>query len=290
MCKLCCVVALCCLSASLVLYYDEAVVLRPHYDDRDAVVPKRVVVSLSTFGPRLRYLKRSLPSILNQTRKPDRIIVSVPRVSRAGETNITEALQLTKEWPLVTLHVWDGVDPGPLTKLVGALELESDPDTYIITVDDDVEYGQHLVETLVARASDRAAVGFECVEPRGVFVAERHRHVSTGKWFLFPFDRAVVGCYGWLEGVQGIIYRRAFFDLPQLLSLQRRAPMGCWYDDDVFVAGYLQAKGIQRRIDPHYHRQMNAFARESTALIRHPQRDRWSSQCSNQLFGTHYDA
>ena len=213
--------------------------------------------------------------------------MSIPRVSRAGILNVSEVRDLERRLGdrRLTFNILDA-DPGPVAKIAGAMPLETAPDTYIITVDDDVAYGPRLVETLVAHASRHAAVGFECVEPRPF----DHRHVSTGKWFLFPFDDAAVDCFGWLEGVHGVIYRRSFFDAAGLLAMQRLAPRGCWFDDDILIAGYLRSRGQARRIYPHYDRQMHAFASEpGLALIRHPQRDRWSRQCSNRLFGTRYD-
>lgn len=288
--KLCACILMACVTATvIVIYYDEVIVFRSHH--YYTTTPRRVVVSLSTFGPRLRYLLRSLPSILHrQTLKADRIIISMPRFSRAGETNISEAMSVIRqvcgsECDRVHLHLLD-TDPGPVAKIAGALELETHPDTYIITVDDDIEYGPLLLATLVAHASEQASVGFECVEPR----AFDHRHVSTGKWFLFPFDHGMVQCYGWLEGVHGIIYKRSFFG-EDFLSLQRISPRGCWFDDDVFIAGYLKAKGVERWIFPHYEKRMNAFVSEmGLALVKHPQRDLWSRQCSNGFFDSHYDA
>lgn len=286
----------------LILYFDEVFVLREH--SVETSLPGRVVVSMSTFGTRFHYLLRSIPPILyNQTHPADRVIVSFPLESRGGLLNMSYAMGIMQKLcgskPLensvpsvvqcgrLVFHALPGVDAGPITKVVGALALETDPETYVITLDDDTEYGPELVETLVNHASPVASVGFECVEPRPL--TGEHRHISTGKWFLFPFDRATVQCYGWLEGVQGVIYKRSFF-WEDMLKVQAESPQGCWYDDDVFLAGYLHSKGIRRFVYPHYENRMNPFVSEGgLALIRHPQRNRWSQQCSNKFFGTTYD-
>ena len=288
--------------AILAVYFDEAVIPRAHSTERS--IPKRVVVSMSSFGPRFHYLLRSIPCILNNQSYPaDRVIVSFPLESRGGRLNMSSATGLMLslcgasaieqrtptlvECGRLTFHAMEGEDAGPATKLVGALTLETDPETYIVTLDDDVEYGPTVVETLVSHASRHAAVGFECVEPR-MLVGE-HRHISTGKWFLFPFDHGTVQCYGWLEGVQGVIYKRSFFE-DDFLALQAIAPEGCWYDDDVFIAGYLRLKGVWRFIYPHYVKDMNAFVYEpGLALIKHPLRNFWSKQCSEKFFATSYD-
>lgn len=69
-----------------------------------------------------------------------------------------------------------------------------------------------------------------------------------------------------------------------------RPVAGCWYDDDVFIAGYLRLKGVWRFIYPHYVKDMNAFVYEpGLALIKHPLRNFWSKQCSEKFFATSYD-
>ena len=43
-------------------------------------------------------------------------------------------------------------DYGPITKLIGCLEWETDPDTMIITIDDDQEYNKDIVLENVTQA------------------------------------------------------------------------------------------------------------------------------------------
>ena len=54
------------------------------------------------------------------------------------------------EMPGVRLH--RTLDRGPATKLLGALEIEKDPETILITVDDDNDYPDFLVRGLVRRS------------------------------------------------------------------------------------------------------------------------------------------
>jgi hypothetical protein len=51
------------------------------------------------------------------------------------------------EMGILTVQFLDD-DWGPATKLLGALLLETDPDTVIITVDDDMMYNHNMVEWL----------------------------------------------------------------------------------------------------------------------------------------------
>ena len=120
----------------------------------DGATPRRTVVSLTTSPKRLRTLKLTLHSLLNQTSLPDVIQVNLPSVFlRTNETfprNVFERLSLLEN-PLIRV-LWHP-DVGPLTKLLPTLETETDPETLIIIVDDDTFYPAHMVQLMKVRIS-----------------------------------------------------------------------------------------------------------------------------------------
>ena len=190
----------------------------------------RVVVSLSTVPQRLAYLHETMDSLARQTLPANRIVINVPAYAY---TEYTEPRYLTQN-RRVTLNRCE--DHGPLTKLLPTLSRETNPDTIIITVDDDHVYHEDMVRTLVwhmlRSSNDRVSFGM------------------CGWSFLsVPTTRAVVrvyvpwmmrGQYGRrvdvLQGVCGNAYRRSYFHDTAAL---RHVPEACYTTDDIWIASYL---------------------------------------------------
>lgn len=195
----------------------------------------RVVVSLTTIPGREEQLGKTISSLLRQTRQPDAIYLWLPRERFDGNIGGIR-------FPGVDTRA--GSDQGPAMKLLPTLAVETDPETAIITVDDDVEYPAQLVDKLV-RASGRLpdhAIGFTGWSlvggtPGSPVVAHMNEDVPESGFFQ-PVQV--------LEGTRGVLYRRRFFadDIHEHL----RALDAFRYHDDILFAGYLASRGITRSV------------------------------------------
>ncbi|KAJ3301547.1 hypothetical protein HDU76_005721, partial [Blyttiomyces sp. JEL0837] len=102
-------------------------------------------------------INSTLLSLRDQSRKADVIYLNIPRnVTRLNlstetvligeiETPLDQVIEGMKALVGPTLVVQRTADYGPATKLLGALEVEKDPETIIITVDDDCDYHHDMV-------------------------------------------------------------------------------------------------------------------------------------------------
>lgn len=232
-----------------------------------------IVASLTTFGPRVFDSKQVINSLIHQTVVADMIVVHVSLESRTDTIQIVDvhsffnhnfgpchslkeinnSLQCMNGVIAIT-----GKDFGPATKVLGTLFLPMlDNDACIVSVDDDVIYDRHLIETLTTKAPDDGALGFSCEEvPWNLHLARLVNKnalwwnvISGGYGWQYPFHQ-VMECNGWLHGYQGIVYRRGFFSSDVFDT--KHMPYGCFFADDVRLAGYLWSKGVKRYVYPHF--------------------------------------
>lgn len=195
----------------------------------------RVVVSLTTIPGRDKILHRTINSLLFQNRPPDAIYLWLPDSLFVGESSSYLGLD--------GIIVSSGPDLGPAMKLLPVLEKESDPETCIITVDDDIEYPTGLVERLIAASNllpDHALgfTGWNRVDgPAGFEVHHYNEAVPQAAMFQ-PVQV--------LEGYRGVMYRRSFFahDIHKHLTEQTAFR----YHDDILISGYLASRGIVRSV------------------------------------------
>src|SRR5436190_11046762 len=106
----------------------------------------RVVGSLTTMPNQYFKLPGTLNSLHNQTRKLDAIYLGLPKVSRRLGTEYPE---LPDEIAELCTSV-RCKDYGPITKIVPGILMESDPNTVIITFDNDMNYHPDTVAKLLA--------------------------------------------------------------------------------------------------------------------------------------------
>lgn len=210
------------------------------------------------------FLTHALPSVMKQRAHVDCIYVHV-QCTKECKSKIKQIIEhhinscetgntaLTcRTNPTIYFNILSQNDMGPATKLLGVLDFETDPDTRIVTLDDDTIYNPETVATLLnMEPADRAgALGFSCeTEPYSEQTQSWNLLDWYNGWWEQPFH-SVVDCKGWLHGYQGILYRRWFFD--HNVYNMSDMPRGCFYHDDVRIAGYLAQKGIPRRVYPHF--------------------------------------
>ncbi len=111
----------------------------------------QVVVSLSTIPPRFPFIGQTLQSLLNQSIRPDRIEVWIPRFYRRFPEH---AFCIPDVPDGVTIELVDE-DLGPATKVLHCARKYRGTDTRIIYVDDDRLYWNHFLETRLEAAVKR---------------------------------------------------------------------------------------------------------------------------------------
>ena len=102
-----------------------------------------IYISISTIPPRLKNLNESVNSLLNQTKKPDKIFVNIPyKYKRFSET--IEDNQIPK-FDSDIVEVTRCEDCGPGTKLLGSLN-KLKKNSLVILADDDHVYEDYMIE------------------------------------------------------------------------------------------------------------------------------------------------
>jgi Glycosyl transferase family 2 len=213
----------------------------------------RVVVSLTTLPDRYEKLKETIESLLNQTCKPDAIYLGLPQVAK----------RLNKPYPpfsnanVKVVKLDD--DYGPICKLVGGLLSESDPNTIIITVDDDTLYKPDFIEKMVEKANlfpNAVVCGTGARLGRGLMlmsIVNSLDNVKTWNGVLgFECEDKLGGLVDVAYGVGGVGYRRKFFPSKQNLFSSfvnlGQDKHNLFRQDDIFISGYLSKQKIQIRV------------------------------------------
>lgn len=214
----------------------------------------RVVASLTTMPYRYSKIIRTLESLNRQTHALDAIYLSLPDRSR----------RLDIEYPPITdeiarlCTVVPCTDFGPITKICGALLAEEDPETVIITFDDDMVYPETMVETLVKhhRKYPNSAIGSSGMLLRyscpmcAITPNENNFFYRISKFKVAPEGRRVDSIYGY----PGALYIRKFFPTKDKLEMEflnfALADHNMFMNDDIVISGYLSLQNIERRIFP----------------------------------------
>lgn len=215
--------------------------------------PSRIVVSFTTLPDRYDVLRKTLNAIKEQDIALDAIYLTVPK----------RAKRLNKDYPPIPDDIasmckiiYIDIDYGPVTKLYGALISESDPNTIIISCDDDVIHKPNIIRTLVNHSQEfpNAAIcgtgaliskGLPLISIVSSLTPFRPWNGLTG----FPVNkngRAV----DLIFGVAGVLYKRGFFPpvdkLHEEILQYSLKDDTVFLNDDVLISGYLSKMGIKR--------------------------------------------
>ena len=238
--------------------------------------PARTIVSISTFSQRVFNMRWCLDTVFAQSQLPDRIIISIPRkfrflepttgmdaadYIRHNETDLDIVAWFSEytgippmyrvnvnvhktsyvyDMGILTVQFLDDDPWGPATKLVGALLLEKDPETVIITLDDDMPYHRDTVKWLATHTQPGIALSFGCemlLPDKSSFVDFTTYPINS---FYMTTPRV---CSGWLVGWTGVAYHVSSFG-PDIYTFLQALPIGCFNNDDMWLSGYVGRQGV----------------------------------------------
>ena len=235
----------------------------------------KLVVSTTTIPSRLQFINEIIENMYNQTFRPDYMYVNIPYIGkRSGkpyDNELVEQIDTKNGW----VKIVRGEDLGPATKLLGSLFLEKDPNTMIITVDDDQIYDNDIIQLLVNRGEENpnSALG-----TRGLYGNLGGRERCKPKTIYEKSPQI-----GYLEGFGGVLYRRKFFDFDILNYYKKDITKECFLSDDLVISNYLKKKGIERiRICTRHRRKDNKKVDLHDALHRESRKEAYD-KCSSEL-------
>jgi len=201
----------------------------------------RIVGTLTTVPHRLDKIKDTLISIKTQTRPLDEIYLTLPKVSRKGILYS----KVSEEYNNLCKVVNIDTDYGSVCKILGALYMESDPDTLFISFDDDIIYPNTIVESMLNKHDKYPNAALSSI---GVIVGKFPFYLSSkfqNKGKLKEGDKVDI-----LYGCAGILYNRKFFPPKEFLYEDFLEPLKKYkyltIHDDIYISSYLESKSIPR--------------------------------------------
>jgi hypothetical protein len=214
--------------------------------------PIRVIGTLTTMPDKYPLLTKTLDSLLAQTYKLDAIYLGLPQVSRRlGIPYPKLPSEISRKCTVVHTE-----DYGPITKLMGALLSENDPNTIIISFDDDRHYPPDLVESLIRHHHEypQSAIGSsgmllssQCPSC-AIYPNERSMMFRIPKFHVGREGRRVDSIYGY----PGALYIRKMFPAVDRLEYDflrySLLDNNMLMNDDITISGYLSLHRIERRI------------------------------------------
>lgn len=212
------------------------------------------IITLTTIPSRLRDVSENgiikcLNSLLNQNFNGDyEIHLNVPSFNHKTKEEYIipqEIKNLSEINP--KLKLFEGLDDlGSITKILYTIRREKDPETIIITCDDDLVYHPEMLKEQIKNQQKflNTAVGYDGVR------AERD---NGEELFHDQRDHFVVSVYrniyvNFLQNYKTVSYRRSFFgeDFEDFIKL------GSWADD-VTIGAYLAKQKIPRLVTFYEH-------------------------------------
>lgn len=200
----------------------------------------RFVISITTLPARLPNIRPILNSIL-QICSMDILYLCLPDGLPEDHPDILNLPLNHSKFRLIRCY-----DYGPITKIVGVLDYEQEPETLILTLDDDIIIEDDIVKIFRNKAN---------MYPKSA--------LSMSGWCYgaFPFRYQIVidnihdVKVDWLQGVHGILYRRYFINKEDLLKYKGDDKM-LFKNDDHRISAYLQNCAIDRiaiNLNPKYY-------------------------------------
>jgi hypothetical protein len=189
-----------------------------------------LTISFTSTSNRINKIRPMVESLRSQVLQPDQINIYLTKEVVVPKFLLDLGIAVNRI---------DSPDWGPATKLIPFLLSNPDPDTQVITVDDDVIYDKYLISELVnASYKHPDKVLCRMGVQNGNFIHQE---------FLSDFQSVdVVG------GYRGVLYKPKFFDTKELLEDYNKTTINNMIcSDDHLFSYYLNNKNIPRLVIPY---------------------------------------
>lgn len=196
-----------------------------------------VVVSLTSYGARLRLVSLTIESIVSGTVRPQRLVLWVD-----DEADLARAMRSRPLRRLIErgLEVRVGEPAGPHGKWWPYVQSEARHALPLVTADDDVRYGREWLRTLVD-AYAAAPDTIHCHRAHRIVLATAS---TPAPYMTWPPCRSTRPSHAsFLTGVSGVLYPPAFLDALRSdgAGFRTAAPNA----DDVWLTARAIANGVR---------------------------------------------
>lgn len=197
------------------------------------------IISFTTIPNRINRIKPMVDSLLNQTIKPDEIVLWVAENYKRVEGENIEIPNFLK-YSGIRIEVCE--DKGPFTKLFYSLKEEwLNKENIIITVDDDVTYPPKWFENLINASIENpnSSIGYRGRELMGNKLNYNSSKLYLGSPSLIPKKVDII------TGTWGALYKPKFFNED---IFNHKLIDSNFFVDDIWITGNLVKNNIERII------------------------------------------
>ena len=184
-----------------------------------------IIVSFTTSPKRIIHIEKIIKNIENQTIKPSKIVLNLPFVFKRTNTEFTEMPVFITDNPLIQVNRCE--DIGPCTKIIPTTKLFTDPETIIISIDDDISYSNSFIENLLKYSNKN---------PNAVVTGQSFMRIKSPNNDDINYAELV-------EGYSSVLYKKKFFDNFDIEKL-KEYPKYCYFADDFIISNYLLKENI----------------------------------------------
>lgn len=206
--------------------------MKPNMTTEKRKSKTKTIITMTTIPERIKHIRPTIASLLDQTIKVDEIAINLPWKTRKGKTyEIPSWLKEIEEVKIYRV----AQDEGPGTKLLPTLRREKDLNTRIIVVDDDVIYNSKTVEKLLKVYEKR-----KCAVTQYGIVLENGKLPSSYSRVegFFTYSRKV----DLLQGFSGFLVTPSMF--PKEVYDLNRGPSEAISVDDIWFSGWLAYNNV----------------------------------------------
>ena len=194
-----------------------------------------VIISLTTSPKRIAQIKPTLDRIMEQTVLPNAIVLNLPYVFKRNGDKFDTLPEFITSNTLIKINWCE--DIGPATKILPTRKLYSDPETIIISIDDDILYTKTMIETFLKHSSifpdvviSSSSLYIITEPPPGV----NNNDIPPNTYFS-----------EFLEGFSGVLYKKRTLDLINISDEYiLQLPKYCFQSDDFLLSNELKKNGI----------------------------------------------